>query len=73
MLTAKIVAFHAASDQVSGAPRILADLRGDGECVSQKTVAKIMRCNGIRGIEDVDGLCEVRCSLTESRDTDDRG
>ena len=50
VLTAKIVAFHAASDQVNGAPRILADLRGDGECVSQKTVAKIMRCNGIRGI-----------------------
>lgn len=50
VLTAKIVAFHAASDQVNGAPRIVADLREDGESVSQKTVAKIMRCNGIRGI-----------------------
>lgn len=50
VLTAKIRDFHAASDQVNGAPRILADLREDGESVSQKTVAKIMRANGIRGI-----------------------
>ena len=42
--------FHAASDQVNGAPRILADLRADGEIVSKKTVAKIMQDNGIRGI-----------------------
>ena len=38
-----------ASDQVNGAPRILADLRADGETVSQKTVAKIMRTNGTVG------------------------
>lgn len=50
MLTTKIAKFHTASDQVNGAPRILADLREDGETVSQKTVAKIMRANGIRGI-----------------------
>jgi len=50
VLTVKILDFHAASDQVNGAPRILADLREDGETVSQKTVAKIMRTNGIRGI-----------------------
>lgn len=49
-LTVKIREFHAASDQVNGAPRILADLRQDGETVSRKTVAKIMRNNGIRGI-----------------------
>lgn len=49
-LTGKIHDFHAASDHVNGAPRILADLRADGEIVSQKTVAKIMRDNGIRGI-----------------------
>ena len=49
-LTVKIRDFHAASDQVNGAPRILADLRESGEIVSQKTVAKIMRDNGIRGI-----------------------
>jgi len=49
-LTVKILDFHAASDQVNGAPRILADLREAGERVSKKTVAKIMRDNGIRGI-----------------------
>jgi hypothetical protein len=49
-LTVKIRDFHAASDQVNGAPRILADLRADGEIVSKKTVAKIMQDNGIRGI-----------------------
>mgnify|MGYP000898606338 FL=1 len=49
-LTVKICEFHAASDQVNGAPRILADLRADGEVVSMKTVAKLMRDNGIRGI-----------------------
>jgi transposase InsO family protein len=49
-LTAKIIDFHAASDQVNGVPRILADLRADGETVSKKTVAKLMRNNGIRGI-----------------------
>ena len=50
VLTMKIADFHKASDQVNGAPRILADLREDGETVSQKTVAKIMRANVIRGI-----------------------
>jgi hypothetical protein len=49
-LTVKIRDFHAASDQVNGAPRILADLRDSGEVVSKKTVAKLMRVNGIRGI-----------------------
>ena len=33
-----------------GSPRILADLREDGETVSAKTVAKLMRANGIVGI-----------------------
>jgi transposase InsO family protein len=49
-LTAKIQAFHAVSDEVYGAPRIQADLREDGEVVSCKTVAKLMRGNGIVGI-----------------------
>ncbi len=49
-LTVKIAAFHADSDAVYGSPRILADLREDGERVSRKTVAKLMRQAGIAGI-----------------------
>jgi putative transposase len=49
-LTTKIIKFHDESDQVYGSPRILADLRDDGEQVSRKTVAKLMRSNGIVGI-----------------------
>ena len=49
-LTVKIRDFHTASDEVNGAPRILADLRADGETVSKKTVANLLRNNGIRGI-----------------------
>lgn len=49
-LLVKITQFHADSDEVYGAPRITADLREHGEVVSTKTVAKIMRRNGIAGI-----------------------
>ena len=49
-LTTKIIKFHDDSDQVYGSPRILADLREVGEQVSRKTVAKLMRSNGIVGI-----------------------
>jgi putative transposase len=49
-LVTKIKNFHQASDRVNGSPRILADLRADGETVSRKTVAKLMRDNNIRGI-----------------------
>ena len=49
-LLAKIAAAHRASDEVFGAPRIVADLRDAGEVVSRKTVAKLMRQNEIRGI-----------------------
>ncbi|GAA4403644.1 IS3 family transposase [Tsukamurella soli] len=49
-LVEKVAAAHAASDGVNGAPRILADLREAGEVVSRKTVAKVMRENGIEGI-----------------------
>ena len=49
-IEAKIAWFHGESDEVSGAPRILVDLRGDGEVISRKTVAKAMRKLGLRGI-----------------------
>jgi hypothetical protein len=35
----KVRWFHGASDEVSGAPRILVDMRSDGEIISRKTVA----------------------------------
>ena len=46
----KIGWFHGESDEVSGSPRILVDLREDGEIISCKTVAKTMRKLGLRGI-----------------------
>ena len=49
-LGAKVAAFHKASDGVYGAPRILADLRDDGQTVSRKTVAASLRRQGLAGI-----------------------
>ncbi len=49
-IEAKIAWFHGESDEVSGSPRILVDLREDGEVISRKTVAKAMRRLGLRGI-----------------------
>ena len=46
---AKIAWFHGASDEVSGSPRILADLREDGVAISRKTFAKAMRKLALRG------------------------
>ena len=46
----KVAWFHGDSDEVSGAPKILADLREDGETISRKTVAKVMRRLGLRGV-----------------------
>lgn len=43
-------AFHDASDQVYGCPRILADLREDGVVISRKTVAASMRRQRLAGI-----------------------
>ncbi len=49
-LDVKVAAFHAASDEVYGAPRILADLRDDGVIVSRKTVAASMKRQQLQGI-----------------------
>jgi transposase InsO family protein len=49
-LAAQVVAEHAKSDGVYGAPRITAELKDQGVVVSRKTVAKVMRSNGIQGI-----------------------
>lgn len=46
-LAGKVMAAHQDSDGVYGAPRITAELREQGEVVSVKTVAKVMRANGI--------------------------
>ena len=46
----KVAWFHGDSDEVSGSPKILADLRDDGEVISRKTVAKVMRRLGLKGI-----------------------
>ena len=48
-LAVRISSLHEDSDGTYGAPRILADLRAEGEVVSAKTVAKSMRANGLRG------------------------
>ena len=46
----KIAWFHSDSDQVYGSPRILADLRAEGEIISRKTVAKTRQRLGLAGI-----------------------
>src|SRR5450756_1406140 len=49
-IEAKVAWFHGVSDEVSGSPKILADLRDDGEVISRKTVAKTMRRLGLVGV-----------------------
>ncbi|MBG6215463.1 putative transposase [Cryobacterium sp. CAN_C3] len=46
----KVAFFHGDSDEVYGSPRVLVDLRADGEIVSRKTVAKVIRSLGLVGI-----------------------
>jgi putative transposase len=50
ILAPKIAAFHAASRETYGSPRIHADLREAGESVSRKRVARIMNEMGIAGV-----------------------
>jgi len=48
-LTVKIKAYHKASRGTYGSPRIYDDLTEEGEPVSRKRVARIMRENGVTG------------------------
>jgi transposase InsO family protein len=47
-LAAKIARLHAENRRVYGSPRVCAALRAEGERVSEKTVARIMRENRLR-------------------------
>ena len=49
-LTGRIVELHAESDGVYGAPRILEDLKAEGEATSRKRVARLMSEAGIAGV-----------------------
>jgi len=49
VLTAKIRAIHAASGGQYGVPRVLAELRAQGEDVGRKRVARLMKAAGLRG------------------------
>ena len=48
-LTAKIRAIHAASGGQYGVPRVLAELRAQGEAVGKKRVARLMTAAGLQG------------------------
>jgi putative transposase len=50
ILTAEIEAIHERSRGTYGAPRIHAELRADGERVSRKRVARLMRTAGLEGV-----------------------
>jgi len=64
-LEAKVSWFHGESDEVSGSPKILMDLREDGEVISRKTVAKMMRRLCLKGV------CPKRWKTTTVIDSSD--
>lgn len=49
VLRTKLRAFHAASQDRYGRPRLWKDLKEDGEAVSQKRVGRLMREEGLQG------------------------
>ncbi len=49
VLRTKLRAFHAASDDRYGRPRLWKDLQEDGEAVSEKRVGRLMREEGLQG------------------------
>jgi len=64
-IEAKVAWFHGESDEVAGSPKILMDLREDGEIISRKTVAKTMRKLGLKGV------CPKRWKTTTVINRDD--
>lgn len=50
VLTERIRAIHAASDENYGSPNIHAELRDEGTRVGRKRVARLMRSAGLRGV-----------------------
>jgi len=50
VMVERIRAIHAESDGTYGMPRVRAELIDQGVSVSRKRVARLMRCNAIRGI-----------------------
>ena len=50
VLTERIRAIHAASDENYGSPNIHAELRDEGTRVGRKRVARLMRLAGLRGV-----------------------
>jgi transposase InsO family protein len=64
-IEAKVAWFHGQSDEVAGSPKILMDLRDDGETISKKTVAKTMRKLGLKGV------CPKRWKTTTITNTSD--
>lgn len=61
----KVRAAHVKSDGRYGSPRVFRELRGQGEVVSEKTVAKVMRAEGIVGRKK-----RRHKVTTDSRDTE---
>lgn len=64
-ISQKVRWFHGEPDEVSGSPRILADLRDDGEIISRKTIAKTMRRLGLVGV------CPQRWKTTTATNDND--
>jgi transposase InsO family protein len=64
-LNVKLRAFFAASKHRYGRPRLWKDLQEDGEAVSEKRVARLMRAEGIQG------WVKRRFTVTTVRDHDD--
>jgi len=62
-LAQRIKTFHSESHGIYGSPRIHADLREDGQAISRKRVARLMRQLGLRGVSR-------RRTFTTHRDPD---